>query len=179
MLYPTPSRLLVTLVLQDNCIKIQKYNIFTTNTISQLNIFRHYGNTLGVDCAQVDVLIQTHTICLSCILKSHDLTNLEAEISFEILSDSPYYPLEWKLLDQQLTWFLIPPDFTESNHPCLITNRLFFDSLSWSPSFMGWPCLKMFPWSFTKLLFYRLVASTGFLWLGCSFLGRGIATSFA
>ena len=87
----------------------------STDTASQLDVFGHDGDTLGVDGAEVSVLEETNQISLAGLLKSHDGRALESQISLEILSDLTDQTLEGKLADQKLGGLLVSPDLTESH----------------------------------------------------------------
>ena len=87
----------------------------STDTASQLNVFGHDGDTLGVDGAEVSVLKQTNQISLAGLLKGHDGRALESQIGLEILSDLTDQTLEGKLADQKLGGLLVSPDLTESH----------------------------------------------------------------
>jgi hypothetical protein len=43
-----------------------------TDSTSQLDVFGHDSNPLGVDGAQVGVFEETYKVSLGCFLKSHD-----------------------------------------------------------------------------------------------------------
>ena len=87
----------------------------STDTASQLDVFGHDGDTLGVDGAEVSVLKQTNQVSLACLLKGHDGRALESQIGLEILSDLTDQTLEGKLADQKLSGLLVSPDLTESH----------------------------------------------------------------
>ena len=87
----------------------------STDTASQLDVFWHDGDTLGVDGAEVSVLKQTNQISLAGLLKGHDGRALESQIGLEILSDLTDQTLEGKLADQKLGGLLVSPDLTESH----------------------------------------------------------------
>ena len=87
----------------------------STDTASQLDVFGHDGDTLGVDGAEVSVLKQTNQISLAGLLECHDGRALESQIGLEILSDLTDQTLEGKLADQKLGGLLVSPDLTESH----------------------------------------------------------------
>ena len=87
----------------------------STDTASQLDVFGHDGDTLGVDGAEVSVLKQTNQISLAGLLECHDGRALESQIGLEILSDLTDQTLEGKLADQKLSGLLVSPDLTESD----------------------------------------------------------------
>lgn len=54
---------------------LSKYNClgtFSTDTTSQLDVFGHDGDTLGVDGAQVGVLEESDQVSFASLLESHD-----------------------------------------------------------------------------------------------------------
>ena len=53
----------------------------------QLDVFRHDGDSLGMDGAQVGVLKQTNQVGLACFLQGSHGSRLEPQVSLEILSD--------------------------------------------------------------------------------------------
>lgn len=59
----------------------------STNAASQLNIFRHDGNTLGVNGAQVCVFEQSDKVCLGSFLQCEDGSRLKAQVVLEVLCD--------------------------------------------------------------------------------------------
>ena len=87
----------------------------STDTASQLDVFGHDGDTLGVDGAEVSVLKQTNQISLAGLLKGHDGGALEPQVSLEVLSDLPDQTLEGQLADEELSGLLVPPDLSESD----------------------------------------------------------------
>ena len=96
----------------------------STDTASQLDVFWHDGDTLGVDGAEVSVLKQTNQISLAGLLKGHDGRALESQIGLEILSDLTDQTLEGELADQKLGGLLVSPDLTESHGTRSVPVRL-------------------------------------------------------
>jgi hypothetical protein len=76
---------------------------FSANTTSQLDVFWHDCDTLGVDGAQVGVFEEANEVRFGCFLQCHDGRRLEAQISFEVLGDLTNQALEWQLTDEQLS----------------------------------------------------------------------------
>jgi hypothetical protein len=70
---------------------------FTANATSEVDVFGHNCDALGVDSAQVCVLEQANQVSLSGLLKRHNCSALEAEIGLEILGDFTNKTLEGKL----------------------------------------------------------------------------------
>ena len=87
----------------------------STDAASQLDVFGHDGDPLGVDGAQVGVLEQTDQVSLAGLLQSHDSGALEAQVGLEVLSDLSDQTLEGQLADQQLGGFLVTTDLSESH----------------------------------------------------------------
>lgn len=54
------------------------------DTPSELNVFGHDGNTLGMNCTQVGVLKQSHKICFCCLLQCQHRVTLETQIRLQI-----------------------------------------------------------------------------------------------
>lgn len=60
---------------------------FTPDPPSQLNIFRHNGNTLGMDGTKIGVLEQTNKVSFSCFLQCQNSVALETQISLQQRKD--------------------------------------------------------------------------------------------
>jgi hypothetical protein len=71
-----------------------------TDTPGQLIVFRHNGNALSVDSAQICVLKQTDKVRLGSFLQSKHGRRLKAQIRLEVLSDLADKALERKLTNQ-------------------------------------------------------------------------------
>jgi len=69
----------------------------TTNATSEVDIFGHDGDTLGMDGTQVGVLKQANQVSLSGLLKCHNSSALEAKVGLEILGDFADETLEGSL----------------------------------------------------------------------------------
>ncbi len=87
----------------------------TTDSTSELDVFRHDGDSLGVNGAQVGVFEESDEICLAGLLQSHDGRALEAQIGLEVLSDLADETLKRQLANQQLGALLVTADLTKSN----------------------------------------------------------------
>lgn len=61
---------------------------------SQLDVFGHDGDSLGVDGTQIGIFKQPHQVCLASLLKGTDGCTLKPQVRFEILGDLPHQPLE-------------------------------------------------------------------------------------
>jgi hypothetical protein len=68
-----------------------------------------------VDGSQVSVFKETNKVRLTGFLESSDGGRLESQVCLEILSNLTNETLERELSDQELSGFLIPTDFTESD----------------------------------------------------------------
>ncbi len=90
----------------------------------QLDIFRHDGDSLGVDGAQVGVFEKTHQVGLASLLQGHDGRALEAQIRLEVLGDFTDEALEGQLADEQLGALLVTTDFAKSDCARPVTMRL-------------------------------------------------------
>lgn len=88
---------------------------FSPDASCQLDVFRHDGDSFGVDGAQVGVFEETHQICLAGLLERHHRRTLEAQIGLEVLGDLPHQTLEWQLAYQQFGTLLIAANFTKSD----------------------------------------------------------------
>merc|ERR1719347_774943 len=112
--------------LKINVTKLQFYSLgpLAPDPTSELDIFGHYSNPLGMDGAQVSILEQSHQVGLTCLLQSHYSRTLEPEIGLEILGNLPDKALERQLTDEQLRGLLISPYFPESHGPRPVPVRL-------------------------------------------------------
>ena len=81
----------------------------------QLDVFRHDGDSLGVDGAQVGVLEKTDQVGLASLLQGHDGRALEAQIRLEVLSDFTDQALEGQLADEKLGALLVTADLAKSD----------------------------------------------------------------
>ena len=88
---------------------------FSADTPCKLDVFRHNGNTLGVDGAEVGVLEKSNHVGLSSLLKGKDGGGLESEVSLEVRGDFSNESLERKLSDKEFSGFLILSDHSEGD----------------------------------------------------------------
>ena len=72
---------------------------FTANASCKLDVLRHDGDTLGVDCTQVCVLKETDHVGLCCFLKSKHSLRLEPEIRLVLSCNFTDEALERQLPD--------------------------------------------------------------------------------
>ncbi len=104
---------------------------FTTDAAGQLDVLGHDGDTLGVDGTQVGVFKETDEVGLGGFLEGHDGGRLEAEVSFEVLSNLPDQTLEGQLADEELSRLLVATDLTESDCAWAISVGLLDTSGGW------------------------------------------------
>ena len=88
--------------------------MLSTDSVSQLDIFGHDDNSLGVNNAKVRRSSNTDEIGFARLLKSHDGRAPETEIGLEILSDFTNQLLERKLANQKFC-ALLTKDLTKSD----------------------------------------------------------------
>jgi hypothetical protein len=88
---------------------------FSTDAASELDVFRHDGDSLGVDGAKVGVLEESNQVGLASLLESHDGGALEAEVGLEVLGDLSHQTLEGELADEKLRAFLVATDLSQSH----------------------------------------------------------------
>ena len=131
----------------------------STDTASQLDVFWHDGDTLGVDGAEVSVLKQTNQISLAGLLKGHDGRALESQIGLEILSDLTDQTLEGELADQKLGGLLVSPDLTESHGTRSVPVRLLHTPGGGS-GFASSLGSQLLPWGFSSGRFTGGLLST-------------------
>lgn len=91
---------------------------------SQLDVFGHDGDSLGVDGTQIGIFKQPHQVCFASLLKGTDGCTLKPQVGFEILGDLPHQSLEWQLPDEQLSRFLVTTDLSQSHGPWPVAVRL-------------------------------------------------------
>ena len=97
----------------------------SADTTGKLDIFRHDGNTLSVNSAQIGILEETNKVGLSSLLKCKNGRSLETKIALEILGDLPDQTLEGKLADQEIRRLLVPTNLTKSDGAGTVTVGLF------------------------------------------------------
>lgn len=91
---------------------------------SQLDVFGHDGDSLGVDGTQIGIFEQAHQVCFASLLKGADGCTLKPQVGFEILGDLSHQPLERQLPDEQLSRFLVTTDLSQSHGPGPVAMRL-------------------------------------------------------
>ena len=104
---------------------------FSADSTGQLDIFRHDGNPLGMDGAQVGVFKQPDQIGLAGFLESHHGGTLKAELGLEVLGNLSNKSLEWKFADEKLGAFLVAADFSQGDSSRPVPMWLFHSSGGW------------------------------------------------
>jgi len=105
---------------------------FSTDTTSQLNIFWHDSNTLGVNGTQVGVLEESNQVRFGRFLQSQDGGGLETKVGLEILSNFANETLEGGLADQEIGRLLVLSNLSKSDGSGTVTVGLLHSSSSWS-----------------------------------------------
>jgi len=121
----------------------------SADAAGQLDVFGHDGDPLGVDCAQVGVLKQTHQISLARLLQGHNSRALEAQICLEILSDFSHQTLEGQFANQQFSGFLVTANLSQSHGTGPVTVRL-LNSTGSGCALTGRFSGQLLPWSFSS-----------------------------
>ncbi len=75
----------------------------SSNSLSELHVLWHDGNSLGMDGAKVGVFEKTNHVCLGGLLKSKDGGRLESKVGLEVGSDFSNESLERKLSDEEFS----------------------------------------------------------------------------
>jgi len=99
----------------ENMLLSQFLGALSTDAAGELNIFRHDGDSLGMDSTQVCVLKETNEVGFTSFLKGHYGRALEAQLGLEILGDLTDEALEGKLADEKFSTLLITADLSEGN----------------------------------------------------------------
>lgn len=87
----------------------------SSNSLSKLDVLRHYSYTFGVNCAKVSVLDNSNNIGLCCLLQGEDRRLLKTNISLIVLRYLTNEALERKLAEEQLCSSLEFADFTKGD----------------------------------------------------------------
>ena len=96
----------------------------STDAAGELDVFRHDGDALGMNSAQVGVFEKTHQVRLARLLQRHDGGALEAQVGLEILRDFTHETLEGQLADEQLGALLVTTDLTKGDGAGAVTMGL-------------------------------------------------------
>ena len=97
------------------------YAPLSPDSSCQLNIFRHDGNSPGMDGTQVGIVKQPDKVCLCCFLETQYRRRLESQICLVVLGDLPHQPLEGQLSDEQRRAPLEVTDVLQSHSPCSVS----------------------------------------------------------
>jgi len=116
---------------------------------SQLDIFGHDGDTLGMDGTQVGVLKETHQVCLASLLEGSNGSTLETEVSLEVLRNLPHQALEGQFTNQQLSGLLVPTDLPQSHSARPVTMGL-LDTAGGGGTLTGSLSRQLLTWSFAS-----------------------------
>ena len=81
----------------------------------ELDILRHDGNALRVDCAEAGIFEEADEVGLGSFLEGEDGRALEAEISVHVLGDLTDETLEGKLANEELGGLLVATNVAESD----------------------------------------------------------------
>lgn len=122
---------------------------FSTDTTSQLDVFGHDGDTLGVDGAQVGVFEKSDQVSLASLLEGHDSRALEPQVGLEILGDFTDETLEWEFPDEELGALLVPTDFSESYCSGPVPVGFLYSSGGWCTLTSGFGS-QLFTWSLSS-----------------------------
>ena len=81
--------------------------MLSTDAEGKLNVFRHDGDTLGVNGEQGGVLKEANKVGLRSLLKSEDSRSLEMKVTLEILGDLTDETLEEELPYEEVRGLLV------------------------------------------------------------------------
>lgn len=87
----------------------------SSNSLGQLKVAGHDGDSLGVDGAEVGVLEEGDQVCLGSLLEGQDGGGLESEFLLPLVGDFPDHSLEGQLADEEVSGLLVLPDFPEGH----------------------------------------------------------------
>jgi len=87
----------------------------SSNSLGELEISGHDGDSLGVDSAQVGVFEEGDEVSLSSFLKGQNSWALESELLLELVSNFSDESLEGEFSDEEISWLLIFSDLSEGN----------------------------------------------------------------
>ena len=97
---------------------------FSSDSSSQLDIFWHNGDPLGVDGAQVGVFEEANEVRFGRFLEREDRGGLESQVRLEVLRDFSDKALERELADQEFRGLLVLADLTKRNGTRAVPVRL-------------------------------------------------------
>jgi len=87
----------------------------SSNSLGELEVSGHDGDSLGVDGAEVGVLEEGDQVSFGGFLEGQDGGGLESEFLFPLVGDFSDHSLEGQLSDEQVSGLLVLSDFPESN----------------------------------------------------------------
>ena len=96
-------------------VEVISLGTLSTDSASQLDVFGHDGNPLGMDGTEIGVLKETDEVSLTGLLQSHHSRALEPKVGLEILGNLPHQALEGELTDEKLGGLLVPPDLPKGH----------------------------------------------------------------
>ena len=96
---------------------------FASDTTRQLNVFRHDGDTFGVDRTKVGVFEEANQVSFACLLQRHHGAALKTQVGLEVLGDFTNQSLERKFADEQFGRLLVTTDFSQGDGARPVTVR--------------------------------------------------------
>lgn len=72
-------------IAQRDCLVISA--VLPADAASELDVFHHDGDALGVNCTVIGIFEKTHKVGLGCMLEGQHCRCLEAQIGLEILQE--------------------------------------------------------------------------------------------
>jgi hypothetical protein len=115
---------LLAVVGPHHCGPLNNLRTLTTDAAGKLDVFRHNGNTLGVDSAQVGVFEESNEVGFGGLLEGENRRSLEPQVTLEILGDLPDETLEGELADEQVGGLLVPADLAKGHGSGTVPVRL-------------------------------------------------------
>ena len=103
---------------------------FATNSASQLDVFRHNGNSLCMYRTKVSILKETNQVRFRGLLQCENRIALESQLSPIVLSNFTDQSLKRELPNQKLGRLLVLADFTKRN--CSGTIAMWFLYATWT-----------------------------------------------
>ena len=90
---------------------------FAADAAGQLDVLGHDGDALGMEGAQVGVLIEANKVGLGRLLEGKHRGSLEAKVLFlfEVLGNLAAKALEGQLADEEISGLLVAADLAEGN----------------------------------------------------------------
>ena len=99
----------------DWAIRSQYSGSLTSDSLGELHITGHDGDSLGVDGAKVGVLEEANHVSLSGLLKGKDGGRLESKVALGLVGNLTDESLERKLSDEELRGLLVSSDLSEGD----------------------------------------------------------------